>query len=321
MWRVTKDAKSAYLLAITHNGTAVEHDDYLEEVIEPAFKKSDTFRYESVNFYIGKDTRCVDFASTQEEINHSPIITQARALAASGYADILRNGQNNSGNPPWSGDIDKFAADTVAGWSDFDLFWAIFINKFGLKASVPSGSHSKWSPIVDDLLLSLNEKDKKNQRTSDNPERINFLLRAGDDHAIESQADIVSAYCAVKGQRWNILSEAIKKLSTDQQFMLDTTFRDSIISTESDDFRALLQSGGNIEFTDVRQQSSTLVEFLLCNRSHSWVKSINGLLEKYNQPFIALGVAHFFDIRREDLKCGGLLSDLQQDGFQIELVK
>ncbi|WLI90248.1 hypothetical protein Q4S45_03745 [Massilia sp. R2A-15] len=312
LWEVTGKNEQGvtgkfYILPVTHNGLAAEHDDYFYRTVVPIAMQADLFLHESSGMLPADAPACpIPFADT----------TENREILGKAHADVARALLNII--PPAAampGDTENdrlqareasriFAHSLTRDLSEYGLIIAM-----GSYLTKTQESHPERLPKADAGYASRPEiaryiayrrqKDGKKANAS-----------------IDEKYDLVNAYCGLGKdrprylQRWLALLDPTKFAppSKNELVRMDEGFVDAVRD---------------------KQLNGVLVDALagygdapiVCDRNDKWLAKMKQNLGG-GIRFYALGMAHVFQPAPNDKKrCDGLLLRLEKTGFTISVVK
>jgi|GEM_PF-2303852 len=297
LWRVSYSGDASgtiiYILAISHEGSALEYDGYLDATVVPAFMASDVLHFEDGGkLATNQQPECRRRLSSPAGV---ATLKQARAMVGRGADAYFR--QLATLLPPPAADPERIRSNAAAftrSLSEFSVVQTLRAQFVYLQAHDAPGAPATpypYRPIVE------------------------YLRQLKPGVAVESMdapMDLVDAYCSAGEKRSGIISEYMKTYDLDLLQKAPAETGEAIARKIDEKIRAAL-AGESIEL-DLYESAMT------CTRTHRWEQRFKNLFDGKTH-FLALGAAHLFPSTGPVTACPGLFQDLRQSGFMVEKVR
>jgi hypothetical protein len=311
LWEITgKNAQGVagkfYILPVTHNGLAAEHDDYFYKTVVPIAMKADLFLSEASGLLPADAPACPNpFADTKE---NRDILEKAHADVERAMFDTIPVA------PAMPGDTEedrlqyREASRIFARTITHDLSEYGLIISMGAYLTTTQESHPEKLPKVDAAYASR-------------PEIAHYIAyhRQNDgkkaNASIDEKYDVVNAYCGIGKDRPRYLQRWLA--------LLDPT---KFASPLKDELARM--DAGFVEAVRDKHLNGLLVDSMagygdapmVCDRNDKWLAKMQQNLGA-GIRFYALGMAHVFQPAPSDKKrCDGLLLRLQKAGFAVKQI-
>lgn len=294
-----------YILPVTHNGLAVEHDDYFYKIVVPIAMKADFFLLEASAMLPAEAPVCpVPIPDTKEKID---ILKKA-------HADVERAMLALMPPPPnLPGLTDQDRRNLREASRIFAHSVTHSLSEYGLLAAMTSYltstqlQHPESLPGIDPDYASR-------------PEIGNYLrsqrhkIGRKESASIDEKYDIFDAFCNMGPLRIHYLQQQLALLDP-AKFSYPSN---AVIARANTAFVDSIRTGHLSEF--LPWQQGVYDRQIVCERNERWLarmrKNIAGGVR-----FYALGMSHVLQPSRKDpTRCDGLLRRLQDEGFTVTLV-
>ncbi len=298
MWRVSLPADSKgtviYILAISHPGSELEYDNYLDAKVIPAFLAADTFHFEDGGpLTTNGQPACAHGLSDPAGV---ATLRQAREMVGRGAIEYFRQLSKYLPRPgPGDDQIRRDAADFTRDLSEYSVVQTLraqYIYLIGQNPSlVPQTESYPYQPIVDYLLKLRPEIKIK---------------------SMDESTDLVEAYCAAGELRAGIISMYMRLYDFDR---INEKPAESV-HAKAEEINEKLKSALSERFVNLDLYESALS----CPRTQLWLQRFDNLIDG-KIHFLALGAAHLFPSSGPVGSCPGLLTDLRRRGFMVETIR
>jgi hypothetical protein len=298
LWRVssTTDSRGTviYILAISHPGSELEYDGYLNTKVIPAFLAADVFHCEDGGVLTTNgQPACAHELSDPDDI---ATLRRARDMVGRGAVEYFRLLSKFLPPPvPDENQILRDAAEFTRGLSEFSVVETLRAQYIYIEAQKPAaateGAAYPYRPIVD------------------------YLMRLRPQIKIESMdrpTDLAHAYCSAGELRAGIISMYMQIYDFDR---IDEKPVESI-DLKTKEINEKLKSALSEKSVKLDLYESALT----CSRTQLWAQRFNTLLDG-KIHFLALGAAHLFPSSGPVTSCPGLLTDLRRRGFMVETIR
>lgn len=312
LWEVTgKNVQGVtgkfYILPVTHNGLAVEHDDYFYKTVVPIAMKADLFLHEASGMLPGDAPECpLPFADTKE---NRDILEKAYADVERALFDLI---------PPATarpGDTEEHRLQSREASRIFAHSITHDLSEYGLIISMDSylyatqKQHPESLPKLDaDHVL--------------RPEIAHYIAyhrqkdRKKANASVDEKYDIVNAYCSMGEERPRYLQRWIA-LHDPTKFALPS--KDEIVRINAGFVEAVRDGHMNGLFVDAMDGYGD--DAIVCDRNDKWLARMLQNLGT-GVRFYALGMAHVLQPAPNHRgRCDGLLLSLQKAGLTVNVVK
>jgi uncharacterized protein YbaP (TraB family) len=297
MWRVNipggNRVTTIFLIGVTHIGLPVEHDDYLQKFVIPAFDGAKDLYFENSDLPIEQQPACKDVISGAEA---SETLRRAREFVRSSMVRF-RHWQQDAGITPKVPDagIATYAEVYANMLSDFGLYEAVefFTGMFEDAQKLPPGTYRGLGEIVPLLVARRPDVAKE---------------------SLDGPKDVARAFCAVGPYRIEMIREKLDIATAPHTVDPDGAEAHAELMKANENFIRLLRAQHGVPGFDVSKQSA-----LTCLRNSIWMNKLANLRDGRSH-FVAVGAAHLFATGTEPSGCRGLLADFAALGFQPQLV-
>ncbi|HEU4775397.1 MAG TPA: hypothetical protein VFS95_01145 [Telluria sp.] len=311
LWEVTGKSEQGqadkfYILPVTHNGFAAEHDGYFYNIVVPIAMSADLFLSEASSMLPADAPACtVPLRNTKE---NRAILENAHTSVERAQFDLFPAAVEMPGITEQDrleiGQALHFSAHALTkNLSEYGLLIAmqVFLTTTQLNHPdrLPRGDADYMSrpDIADYLRYKRQELGKRANISVDEPN------------------DLLNAYCNMGESRIRYLQRKL--------FLLDPTnfaypLRDEIARQEAG-YRKAIQEGQLNEL--IADAMDGYGNQFVCERNDKWfIKMRQGLAKGIK--FYALGIAHVLQPAPENAsRCDGLLTRLHHAGYSVKLLR
>jgi hypothetical protein len=311
LWEVTgKNSKGIlgkfYILPVTHNGFAIEHDRYFYKTVVPIALSSDYFLYERSRLLPSSAPNCsIPLPDTAENGN---ILKQAYADVERALFDLFPGPPQNFGLTERDREGSRIAAQVAAHEIARNLSeYGLLLMMQGLlhqtqrdhPERLPSPDPDYVSrPDIASYLAHIRQDNKKNESQS-----------------IDENSDLLEAYCNLGEVRARYLQLRLSLLDP-------TKFKypkeDELKQYET----AIAESFQRRElFVNLASEPPEFDYTFVCERNNKWLARMQDQLGN-GVRFYALGMGHVFQPSPNNRgRCDGILKRLKDAGFTVTLVQ
>lgn len=297
-----------FILPVTHNGLAVEYDEYFYKTVVPIAMSVDIFLHEASHMFPNEAPACETSLSDTAE---------NREILRKAFADVERASFEFRGPAPDPGGLSeqdridllqmshKVAHDSVKNLTEYGLLTAMDMYLTSTHLQHPEKSQKEGveyssRPIVAPYLKQQRIKLDANSR----------------NESIDEKFDILQAYCHMGDLRARYLRRQIEWLDP-AKFRPPTTEE---IAKFNAGFVDSIRKGYMSEILSAFPTLATeFNEKIICERNEKWLERMRTNIGK-GIRFYAVGMSHVLQPPLNVPRCDGLLVRLRKEGFAVNLV-
>lgn len=293
LWIATKpgNGQVIYVLGITHVGTAVEYDGYLEKRILPAAHRASAFFLEGVgpNREVNAEPACaVPFSDPESIATEAKARRELAELEFKSFQATRDEGIMFTRAPDVQlralAELDARELSEIGVMGAYEIYTAAP----ALRASAARGS------VAGTLLKTF---------------------APGQVHDIDDDGAYAKAYCGMGPSRIRIFQARTLGRDLSKAPAADRQIADMTDATDKD-FTATIRAHKAVGSLAIPADWDVPVT---CSRNAQWLRRL-AAQPAGSTVFLAAGVAHLFPAGEPPARCQGILQDLADQGYAVHLV-
>lgn len=311
LWEVTGknqqgESGKFYILPVTHNGLAAEHDEYFFKTVLPVAMSVDTFLHEASRLLPSDAPACpIPLADTRE---NRDVLEKAHFDVERALFDIIPAAAATPGESAQHREQSREASRIFAHSITKSLSEYGMILSMESYLSANQNAHPERRKKLDADYLSR-------------PEIAHYIAYRRRDEkkanaSIDEKYDNVNAYCSIGKERLRYLQ---RRLALTDPMKFKYPSKEEIGRMNAGYIEAVREGHLNSLLMDAMDGYGD--EAIVCGRNDKWFAR---MLHDLNRGvrFYALGAAHVLQpaLNHPD-RCDGLLLRLQKAGFTVSVVK
>lgn len=312
LWEVTGKNEQGvtgkfYILPVTHNGLAAEHDDYFYKTIVPIAMQADVFLSEKSLMFAHEAPSCP--TPLADSRKNRKILAQARAAVEKATYDFAGPA------PEPDGISEQDRLEIREAMHVMARMEAERLSEYGLLLQMKTY-------LVSTQFNYPERMPKLDADYMSRPEISHYLFfvreKAGRANAsIDEKYDLFEMYCNMGERRAKYLQQQLAWWAPSNLIAPSKTE----IARFSAGFVDSMKSGrASALFSTLPTLTTEYDQQVVCERNDKWIKRMRSSLGT-DVRFYALGLMHVVQPASNNHFCDGLLVRLRKEGFAVRLVR